>query len=355
MAKLWHIIKTAMNKNRLYIVAGLFSFVLCAQALVVGNAEKSKELSACVAEGQSKAKLDKDLAIENCKNFVLDALTERMPDSQELEQRITKLRRTKEARLITQGKGVWVNLWNYPDNTSRFMTRLKSFDIDTIYLQVNRSTTPIFKHPTEKIDEILETAHANDIKVIGWSYCYLNDIPTDIKKFIEPALYVSKNGHKFDGMAADIEENIELSVVKSYTEKIKAALPNDYPILAIVFSPQIKSKYPWKYIGENWDVLMPMTYWHGIKNRWRQGAVDNFVSDTLKDLRRLTGREDLNIHLITDGESTTAREVAASLAAAKKLNVNAGISIYPEHLVSDSVLEVLKNHQNEEEKLAALN
>lgn len=172
---------------------------------------------------------------------------------------------------ITAGKGIWVNIWNYPKNVDAFIDRLEDYHIDTVYLQVNRSTTEVFRHQVQ-IDEILKACKKADIKIIGWSYAYLHDVKADADKFIKPALYVSPEGYSFDAMAADIEENYKVESVKKYTELIKAALPEDYPLVAIVFSPQIKPVYPWEYIAENWDILMPMVYWHGIKQRDLEGC-----------------------------------------------------------------------------------
>lgn len=251
--------------------------------------------------------------------------------------------RARKARAIDpRSKGIWVNLWNYPKDTETFMAKLKKFKINTIYLQVNRSNTPVFKHK-KKIDEILKVAHAYKIKVIGWSYCFLNNITSDADKYIKPALYVSPDGHKFDGMAADIEENIAEWAIKKYTDIIKEAVPEDYPLYAIVYAPKIKPKYPWKYIGNNWDVVMPMAYWHGYKNR-KQNFVFDFIKHTISEIRRLSGNEYVKIHLITDGDRTTTQEVKESLKAARKYKINAGISIYPEHLASENMLEALKDY-----------
>jgi hypothetical protein len=246
---------------------------------------------------------------------------------------------------ITNGKGVWVNVWNYPKDTNAFISRLKTYNIDTVYLQINRSTTDVFKDKAG-VDALLQAAHQVNIKIIGWSYCYLKDINADAKKFTEPALYTSPEGQKLDGMAADIEENTNLWAVRSYTEKIKSKLPKDYPLIAIVYSPRIKSVYPWEYIASNWDILMPMTYWHGLKNR-NQETVYNFVKDSISQLRALTKKDDLKIHLITDGDRTSTEELKTSLKAARDLNVNAGISIYPEHLASDEMLNALAKHCKE--------
>ncbi len=258
----------------------------------------------------------------------------------ELEQQIKEIKEEASSLPITNGKGVWVNVWNYPQDVDAFADRLTKFGIDTVYLQINRSTTDVFKNKTA-LDGILKTAHQKNIKIIGWTYCYLNDINTDAKKFIEPALYVSPDGEKLDGMAADIEENTALWAVKSYTTKIRSTLPRDYPLIAIVFSPHIKPSYPWEYIADNWDIVMPMTYWHGLKNR-NDDVVYNFVKNSIINIRKLTKRDDLNIHLITDGDRTSPKEIAMSLKAARDMNVNAGISIYPEHLASDQMLQEME-------------
>jgi hypothetical protein len=248
----------------------------------------------------------------------------------------------QEQKDITQGKGIWVNLWNYPQDLDKFFTRLQDHHIETVYLQVNRSTTPVFKHPTSEIDEILKAAHQYHIKIIGWTYAYLNNVEADAKKFIEPAFYVSPEGYMFDAMAADVEENISATAIKKYTEMIKARMPKDYPMLIIVFSPKIKDNYPWQYLADNWDVFMPMVYWHGMRSR-NLNKVAKFVSESIQGLRARTNKPDLKIHLITDGERTTPAEVALSIDIAKKLGVKSGISIYPEHLVPNSSLEMLKH------------
>ncbi len=315
-----------------------------AQALVIGEVQKDRLPIACTAVLENQNTNDDRFA--ECKNFAQAALEERIPSHQEIELRISKLKKIKgikELETITKGKGTWVNVWNYPTKVDEFMTRLRRYDIDTIYLQVNRSNTPVFRNAGQ-IDEILRKAHQNNIKVIGWSYCYLNNISGDVDRFVKPALYQTSDGHKFDGMAADIEENIRESAVERYTQAVKDKLPSDYPLLAIVFSPRIRPNYPWKYIGANWDVLMPMTYWHGMKNKHQPGVVENFVTDTVENIRKYTGRDDVSIHLITDGERTTPEQIATSLEVARKLNITGGISIYPEHLATDEMLEVIRSY-----------
>ena len=267
--------------------------------------------------------------------FLTSALS---PAIAEKKFRISRKKREK-IDFIVNSKGTWVNIWNYPKDLNKFIARLEKFGLDTIYLQVNRSTTEPIKDPAG-VDRILKAAHEHDIKVVGWSYCYLDDISKDIDRFLAIAKYESPQGHKFDATAADIEENTALWAVKTYTKKIKRSLPKDYPLVAIVYSPKIRQEYPWEYVANNWDVLMPMTYWHGHKNR-SQKFVYDFVKDSITDLRRLTKKRDLNIHLITDGDNTSTKEVATSIKAARDFGVNAGVSIYPEHLASDEMFSKL--------------
>ena len=48
---------------------------------------------------------------------------------------------------ITVGKGIWINIWNYPDNPDMFCEQLKSKGINAIYLQISRSNMPAIKDP----------------------------------------------------------------------------------------------------------------------------------------------------------------------------------------------------------------
>lgn len=265
------------------------------------------------------------------------------PFEMAIKNNAEEIKEAKDAKIkfITEGKGIWINIWNYPKDVNAFIKKLNKYQMDTIYLQINRSTTEAFANK-KGLDDLLKAAHASNIKVIGWSYCYLRKVNSDVRKFVEPALYTSPNGDHLDGMAADIEENTQLWAVTEYTKSIKKKLPKDYPLIAIVFSPRIKSQYPWEYIASNWDVLMPMTYWHGIKHR-NDETVYNFVKDSITKLKQLTKKEDLKIHLITDGDKTNRHEVEASLKAARDHGINAGVSIYPEHLASEDMLETLKS------------
>ena len=106
---------------------------------------------------------------------------------------------------ITVGKGIWLNIWNYPANPEIFCEQLKSKGIDTIYLQISRSNTPAIKEPV-KLNRIIKSAHERNINVIGWTYSFLKEPISDAHKFIQAVNYRTPDGDKLDGLAADIEE-----------------------------------------------------------------------------------------------------------------------------------------------------
>ncbi len=249
-------------------------------------------------------------------------------------------------KTVTDGKGIWVNIWNYPENPDMYCEYLKSNGIDTIYLQIFRSNTPAIQH-LSKVNRIIESSHERDMKVIGWGYVFLNNPLGDAKKFITAAKHKTPTGEMFDGFAADIEEITSSRNIERFTSRVREALGKDYPLIAITFSPMSKSKkadpryYAWKTIANNFDIIAPMTYWHGlVKYRSEKGAYD-YTTQTITKLKEYTNKDDLKIHLIGDGQKTSSGEISGFLRAAEEHKVNAGVSLYPWHKPKDHQMETL--------------
>ena len=249
---------------------------------------------------------------------------------------------------ITLGKGIWINIWNYPTYPEMFCEQLRAKGIDTIYLQVSRSNTPAIKHPY-LLNKIIKSAHARDMKVIGWTYSFLKAPITDAQKFIYAAQYKTPDGDSLDGMAADIEEVTNPKSIEIYSKTIRNALGSKYPLIAITFSPLLKratpAHYAWKTIANNFDIIAPMTYWHGfVKYRSEQGAYD-YTMQTISKLKEYTQKDDIQIHLIGDGQKTTTEEISGFLRAANDSKINAGISLYPWYTPKEHQLDTLGRFQ----------
>lgn len=252
----------------------------------------------------------------------------------------------KEKRPITAGKGIWINIWNYPQNPDMFLEQLKSKGIETIYLQISRSNTPAIKHP-EKLNQIIFSAHKRNMKVIGWSYLYLHDPLADAQKFIYAAKYKTPDGESLDGMAADIEEMTNSASIETFAKRVREALGFEYPLIAITFSPLTKSpkahpsNYAWKTIANNFDIIAPMVYWHGfVKYRSEQGAYD-YTLQTIAKIKEYTKKDNLKIHLIGDGQKTSSSEILGFLKAASELGLEGGVSLYPLYKPQDHQIDTL--------------
>ena len=245
---------------------------------------------------------------------------------------------------ITVGKGIWLNIWNYPANPEIFCEQLKSKGIDTIYLQISRSNTPAIKEPV-KLNRIIKSSHERNINVIGWTYSFLKDPISDAQKFIQAVNYRTPGGDKLDGLAADIEEVTNSQAIETFAKAVRKSVGSKYPLIAITFSPVLKranpAHYAWKTIANNFDILAPMTYWHAfVKLRSEKGAYD-YTAQTISKLKEYTQKDDLKIHLIGDGQKTSSAEINGFLRAASDHNVNAGVSLYPWYTPKEHQIETL--------------
>src|SRR3989344_822110 len=144
---------------------------------------------------------------------------------------------------ITVGKGIWLNIWNYPENPEMYCEQLKSKGIDTIYLQISRSNTPAIKNPAS-LNKIIKSAHSRNIKVIGWIYSFLKDPISDAQKFLQAVFYRTPGGDSLDGMAADIEEVTNSRSIETFAKAIRKSVGPKYPLIAITFSPVLKRADP---------------------------------------------------------------------------------------------------------------
>lgn len=249
---------------------------------------------------------------------------------------------------ITIGKGMWVNIWNYPANPDMYCEGLKSKGINTIYLQISRSNTPAIKHPSQ-LNKIIKSAHNRGMKVIGWTYSFLQNPISDAQKFIQAALYHTPDGDSLDGMAADIEEVTNSRSIETFAKAVRKSLGFDYPLIAITFSPLSRAKnvknYAWKTIAENFDIIAPMTYWHGlVKYRSEKGAY-NYTTQTISRIKEVTQKDDIKIHLIGDGQKTSSQEIIGFLKAAEEHKVDAGISLYPWYKPERHQIETLGEYK----------
>lgn len=247
---------------------------------------------------------------------------------------------------IADGPGIWTNLWNYPQgDLESYFADLKKRGIRNLFLQTSRSTTPALKDP-QQLSEIIETSHKYGIRVIAWSFAELLDPEGDAKKMIAAAEFVSTRGERLDGIAPNLEKNLEVWRVEKYSSTIREQLGSNYPMVAVVYSPLNKSleakRIPWSSLARHYDVIAPMVYWN---SKYEKIEPYDYTVKTIQQIRQLTGKPDLEIHAIGDGMGTSKESINAFLKACQDIEVTSA-SLYPNQKVTDEQLFCLGQYSN---------
>lgn len=230
---------------------------------------------------------------------------------------------------ISDGAGIWVNLWNYPTKDfEQYAENLYASGVRNLWIQTSRSNTPAISQPNE-LGQIIEACHKYKIRVIAWSFAELHNTKADADKLIFAARFRSANGDRLDGIAPNLEKNLHKEAVESYSKHLREALGEGYPMVAIVYSPLNRAPAvaitPWKTLDKYYQVIAPMAYWNG---RYQTIDAYTYTKRTVERIRELTGRSDVEVHVIGDGMGTHAPEIKEFLRACADVGAQSA-SLYP--------------------------
>lgn len=245
---------------------------------------------------------------------------------------------------LAAGAGLWVNLWNYPDgDVDSYFARLHAHGVRNYFIQTSRSNTEALREP-EKFAAIIDACHKNNIRVIAWSFSELHNPIGDADKLIHVGNFVTQNGQRIDAVGADMESNVSAQHIETYVHRIRQSLGRDYPIVAIVYSPLNRAQQagitPWKTIANNFNVIAPMTYWSGKMN-----TVDpyTYAINSIAKIRQLSGRSDVDIHMIGDGMGTDSQQILQFLKGCQSAEATSA-SLYPNQKVTDEQLLAINKY-----------
>lgn len=245
---------------------------------------------------------------------------------------------------IADGAGIWANIWHYPEgDLDAYCSRLNAHGIRNLFVQTSRSNTDAIAHP-EELGEVIEACHRHGIRVIAWSFAELINPKADAAKMIAAARFESHNGERIDGIAPNLEKNLEKWRVETYSQELRAALGPNYPMMAVVFSPLNRApevaRTPWTLLARYYDVIAPMAYWGG-----RRQSLDpyTYVSTTIQKVRQLTGKANIELHVIGDGMGTGPAAIQQFLKACKDAEATSA-SIYPNHRPTPDQLVALARY-----------
>ncbi|MCP5025082.1 MAG: hypothetical protein GY929_02250 [Actinomycetia bacterium] len=228
------------------------------------------------------------------------------------------------------GLGAWVDVFDYapgyqgegqqPTVTLDDIEAMAEAGIDTLYLQAARhDDEPIGLVDDRLITEFLVRAHRADIDVVAWYLPTFASVTTDAAE-IEALIDYEYLGHRFDGVALDIEYIGAVPDVARRNGRLMRlstmvdAAAGDMPVGAIVLPPvQIEivgtdfwPAFPWRALAPHYDVWLPMSYWtfRNTDSEWYSGYTYNEVSTRM--LRDNIENPDALVHGIGGiGDSAT--------------------------------------------------
>jgi hypothetical protein len=165
------------------------------------------------------------------------------------------------------GKGMWIWLSEKAEggNAAAIVARAKQVGLTHLYVRTGSLSGGFYAAPF--LDQLLPLAHAASIRVYAWDFPYLHNVDNDVKRALQAITYVTPDGHRVDGYAADIElknmgVNITPATAKHFGVALRRAVGPNYPLIACVPRPSpVLTQYPMADVVSAFDAIAPMVYW----------------------------------------------------------------------------------------------
>ena len=180
--------------------------------------------------------------------------------------------------------------------------------------------------------------------MIAWSFAELQNPQSDANKLIEAAHFQSATGQHIDAVAANMEKDLSPAKVEVYSHRLRENLGANYPMIAVVYSPlnlapQV-AQIPWKMLGHYYDVIAPMNYWN---SKYKKLEPYEYTLSTIKKVRELVGRPDIEVHIIGDGMGTTSESITKFMKACHDGEATSA-SLYPNQRMTVDQMDCLSHY-----------
>ena len=167
------------------------------------------------------------------------------------------------------GKGMWIWLADQAEggNPEALVAKAKEVGLTHLYVRTASLSQGFYAGPY--LDRLLPAAHAANIRVYAWDFPYLDNVDGDVARAVRAITYLTPDGHRVDGYAADIElqsmgVNITAQTGKHFGVALRRAVGPNYPLIACVPRPNAAlTKYPFADLVAAFDAIAPMVYWLG--------------------------------------------------------------------------------------------
>jgi len=233
------------------------------------------------------------------------------------------------------GQAAWVDAFDYgpsyqkagvaPPITPAAVDDMAAHGVKTLFLQATRvdSDEPGGFVDRALVAEFLVRAHRDGMRVVGWYLPTFADIDNDLDRMTSVARF-DVLGHRFDGLAVDIEDVDTVSDVDTRNQRLvelsrrvrdeagtgtlgAIVLP---PVLTEVVNPQRWPDFPWSQLAPLFNVWLPMSYWtfRSSSSGYHDGYTYN--DESIRRLRDDLGDPNALVHGIGGiGDTSTADEL----------------------------------------------
>jgi hypothetical protein len=191
----------------------------------------------------------------------------------------------RDTRAYT-GQAAWVDAFDYgptyqkagaaPPIRPSEVDDMAAHGVKTLFIQATRvdSSQPGGFVDRALVAEFLVRAHRAGMRVVGWYLPTFADMNEDLARMRSVAQF-DVLGHRFDGLAVDIEDVDTVSDVDTRNERLvemskqlRADVGSDTlgaivlpPVLTEVVNPQRWPDFPWSGLAPLYNVWLPMSYW----------------------------------------------------------------------------------------------
>lgn len=169
---------------------------------------------------------------------------------------------------IPVGKGMWIWLPDQAEggDPNRIVQRAVDAGLTHVYVRTGSSRRGF--EAAAFLEALLPVAHGAGLRVYGWDFPYLEDVAGDVERAMTAITFRTTTGHRIDGFVPDIETlsegtNLSAETAGAYSQALRAAAGDDYPLVACVPhpSPQRIATFPYAAVIPHYDAVAPMSYW----------------------------------------------------------------------------------------------
>lgn len=229
-----------------------------------------------------------------------------------------------------QGLGAWVDVYDWTTEFGGPVPPVDLEDIDdmaeagvqTLYIQTGHERSAADVIEPERLDELIDRAHGNDLHVVAWYLPTLVDVVRDLERLVA-ASELAVDGLGVDIESVDVEDPAERTRrVLDLSSQLRTAVGDDKALAAITLSsvhlqvvnPTYWPGYPWAELGETYDAVLPMAYWSIRRDDLRAG--NRYVGENIDRIRTAMGDNVLPIHPIGGiADDATVADVAGMVSA----------------------------------------